>query len=61
MKVTIDVPDALYRRVKAKSALLGRGVREVTVDVYRSWLAGEPSTAPAGTSEPAELSLAANS
>ena len=39
MKTTIDVPDDLYRRVKAKSAMEAQTVREVTVSLYRSWLA----------------------
>jgi len=39
MKATIDVPDALYRRVKARAALQGRAVREVTIELYESWLA----------------------
>lgn len=51
MKATIHVPDELYRKVKAKSALLGRPVREVTVELYERWLAeGEavnPQEAPA--------------
>lgn len=34
----MDIPDELYRRVKAKSALLGRSVREVTAELYRRWL-----------------------
>jgi len=41
MKATIDVPDDLYRRVKAKSALEGRAVREVTIELYRRWLGQE--------------------
>ncbi len=41
MKATIDVPDDLYRRVKAKSALEGRAVREVTIELYRQWLGQE--------------------
>ncbi|MFQ6044994.1 MAG: hypothetical protein ACE5PT_01375 [Gemmatimonadales bacterium] len=41
MKATIDIPDDLYRRVKAKSALEGRAVREVTIELYRRWLAEE--------------------
>ena len=40
MKVTIDIPEELYRRVKARSALEGRTVREVTTDLYGEWLAG---------------------
>lgn len=42
MKATIDIPDDLYRRVKAKSALLGLAVREVTIDLYRKWVSEEP-------------------
>jgi hypothetical protein len=38
MKATIDIPDDLYRRVKAKSALEGRPIRAVTVELYRRWL-----------------------
>lgn len=38
MKATIDVPDDLYRRVKARTALEGRTVREVTTELYRRWL-----------------------
>ena len=38
MKATIDIPEDLYRKVKAKSALLGKPVREVTVELYRNWL-----------------------
>ncbi len=41
MKATIDVPDDLYRRVKAKSALEGRAVREVTIELDRRWLGEE--------------------
>lgn len=39
MKATIEVPDDLYRKVKAKSALEGRPVREVTERLFRKWLA----------------------
>jgi hypothetical protein len=38
MKATVDIPDDLYRRVKAKSALEGRPVREVTVQLFRRWV-----------------------
>lgn len=38
MKATIDIPDELYRRVKAKSALQGRAIREVTMELYQHWL-----------------------
>ncbi|MDE2150646.1 MAG: hypothetical protein KGJ55_12640 [Gammaproteobacteria bacterium] len=38
MKATIDIPETLYRKVKAKSALVGKPVREVTAELYRRWL-----------------------
>jgi len=52
MKATIEVPDDLYRRVKAKSALQGRTIREVTMELYQTWLLDAPAT-------PAALSPAA--
>lgn len=39
MKTTIDIPDELYRRVKALSALKGIRIRELTIELYRRWLA----------------------
>lgn len=45
MKATIELPDELYRRVKAKTALEGRAVREVTIELYQRWLE-EDATAP---------------
>ena len=47
MKATIEVPDELYRLVKAKSALEGRAVREGTVELYQSYVGQEPITAKA--------------
>jgi len=38
VKVTIDVPDELYRRVKARTALQGRAVRDVTIELFRKWV-----------------------
>jgi hypothetical protein len=43
MKATIDIPDDLYRRVKAKTALKGRAVRDVTIELFRNWVQ-EPGT-----------------
>jgi hypothetical protein len=40
MKATVDVPDQLYRQVKARAALEGRTVRDVTIELYERWLAG---------------------
>lgn len=42
MKATVDVPDDLYRRVKAKSALEGRTLRSVALDLFRRWLGERP-------------------
>ena len=47
MKATIDVPDGLYRRVKARSALEGRSVRDVTVVLFERWLDESPGLAEA--------------
>lgn len=45
MKVTIEVPDELYRLVKAKAARLGRSVREVTLELLQKWVDEEPRPA----------------
>jgi hypothetical protein len=39
MKATIDIPDALYRQVKARAALQGRAIRDVTIELFEVWLA----------------------
>ena len=46
MKATIEIPDELYRQVKAKSALEGRAIREVTIELYKTWLSQEPPAEP---------------
>ena len=46
MKATIDIPDDLYRRVKARSAMLGRTVREVSIELYQRWLGETPAAGP---------------
>ena len=38
MKATIDIPDDLYRRVKARTAGEGRRIREVAAELFRQWL-----------------------
>lgn len=38
MKATVDIPDPLYRQVKARAALEGRAVRDVTIELYERWL-----------------------
>ncbi len=45
MKATIEIPDELYRLVKAKSALEGRAVREVTVELYQRYVGQEEAPA----------------
>jgi hypothetical protein len=52
MKATIEIPDELYRQVKAKSALQGRAIREVTMELYQHWLADE--LVPASPQSPEE-------
>lgn len=43
MKTTIDIPDELYRQVKARAALEGRPIRELTIELYQRWLREIPS------------------
>jgi hypothetical protein len=50
MKATIEIPDEIYRRVKAKAAMEGRAIREVTSELYRAWLEEEDNTS-LGSSE----------
>ncbi|MBP1643819.1 MAG: ParG [Acidobacteria bacterium] len=52
MKATIDIPDEIYRRVKAKSALEGRAIREVTVELFRSYLTEEAHAGARGSAVP---------
>ena len=49
MKATIDIPDDLYRRVKARSAMEGRPLRSVAVELFQNWLSSRtvPSPPPA--------------
>lgn len=46
MKATVDIPDQLYRRVKARAALEGRAVRDVTIELYEHWLGDRPADSP---------------
>lgn len=41
MKATIDLPEDLYRQVKAKSALEGRSIRGVTAELLAAYVRGE--------------------
>jgi len=61
MKATLEIPDDLYRRVKARSAMEGRPVRAVAVQLFQDWLdAPPPVEVEAMPSEltPAELAAA---
>jgi hypothetical protein len=53
MKATFDIPDDLYRRVKARSAMEGRPLRSVAVQLFQNWLDGPP---PVAQPPPSELS-----
>lgn len=58
MKVTLQLPDELYRRVKAKSALEGRPVRAVVDQLLRRYVAEQtaapsaPASSPSGAAVP---------
>lgn len=41
MKATLEIPDDLYRRVKARSAIEGRPIRAVAVQLFQDWLEAE--------------------
>ena len=45
MKATLDIPEPLYRQLKAKSALEGVTVREVAIHLFTHW-----TTSPASMS-----------
>ena len=50
----MDIPDELYRQVKAKSALEGRCVREVAVTLFDSWVREKSQAVTAQPETPAE-------
>lgn len=49
MKATFDIPDELYRRAKARSALEGRPLRAVVMALFQDWLSDVEAPAPAPT------------
>jgi hypothetical protein len=55
MKATLEIPDVLYRRVKAKSAMAGRPVREVAIRLFSDWVDEPIETVPAHSEEPQKL------
>lgn len=46
MRTTMDIPDDLYRSLKARAALEGRTVREVAVNLFREWVGQEGEVEP---------------
>jgi hypothetical protein len=53
MKTSFDLPDDLYRQLKARSALEGRSVREVAIELFSAWLEGAGRTAAGSVPTPA--------
>jgi hypothetical protein len=53
MKATLEIPDELYRNIKARSALEGRPVRAVAIELFEKWLTGEIESG-AKSSKPVE-------
>ncbi len=43
MKATLDIPDHLYRQVKAKSALEGSPIRLVAIKLFSAWVNAVPA------------------
>lgn len=43
MRTTVDIPDALYRRLKSQSAARGLPVRQVLLHLVEQWLASGPA------------------
>lgn len=57
MKTTIDIPDELYRRVKIRSAMEGRPLRSVTLELLRNWLAAPLEETPPAPSDLTQAEL----
>ncbi|MEX2606153.1 MAG: hypothetical protein WD708_02310 [Kiritimatiellia bacterium] len=60
MKATFDIPEDLYRSAKARSALEGRTLRAVVIDLFQNWMRNESDNAvqapePPGPGELAEF------
>ena len=46
MRTTLDIPDALYRKIKTRTAQEGVTVRSVTLLLYTQWLNGDTPAPP---------------
>jgi hypothetical protein len=55
MRTTMDIPDELYRSLKARAAMEGRTVREVAVSLFREWVGQEGESEPTAAHAPAPL------
>jgi hypothetical protein len=55
MKATLDIPDDLYKRVKARSALEGKPIRSVAIELFQRWIQDPSDT----VDKNASLSLSA--
>lgn len=58
MKATLDIPDDLYRRVKARSSLEGRSLKSVAVELFQGWLSSTGGAPPSKTDAVSEAELA---
>ena len=38
MKATIEIPDDLYHKIEAKSALEGRPIRDIAIELFGAWV-----------------------
>lgn len=52
MKATFQIPDELYREVKAETAREGRTVREVVISLFEQWMKQKKQSA--GVVSPAD-------
>ena len=55
MKATLDIPDHLYRQVKAKSALEGSPIRLVAINLFSAWVNTAPKAELEKAAEPVGL------
>ena len=46
MKATFQIPDELYREVKAQTARDGRTLRDVAIQLFEQWLRSKQQQAP---------------
>ncbi|MGN0845514.1 MAG: hypothetical protein ACI4QT_09890 [Kiritimatiellia bacterium] len=44
MRTTLDIPDAMYRRIKMRTAQEGITVRSITLALYAQWLGEQPDS-----------------